>query len=130
MNNEQPENIEQEPIYRDISSDYERIMAEEHGSLKWHDFLMTLKDENLMLKIDLSEEADEYKFTRKANFMKAFREGGISKKHPPDYKGQRRIAIIKCTRKQKYGDDPSGKRTTGWAANAFASDVEWEEVAD
>lgn len=120
--------IEAEPVYRDISADYERIMTEEYSLAKWHDFLKTLKNENLILKIDLSNEIDESTFTRKANFMKAFREGGISKKHPPGYPGQRRIAIIKVTRKQRYGDDPTGKKTSGWAANAFCSDVEWEEV--
>lgn len=133
---EQPEQkIEQElksePIPRDISADYERIMAGPYGFVEWHDFLRSLRKEPfLLLKIDLSKETDEFTFTRKANFMKAFRQEGTSPKDKAQYEGkpQIRVAIIRCTSQQIHGSDPKGIKTHGWAANAFASGVDWEEV--
>jgi len=120
-----------EPIPRDISVDYERIMAEPYGFAVWHDFLRSLRKEPyLLLKIDLSNESDQDIFVRKANFMKAFRQGGSSKLDKAEYEGKLpiRVAIIRCTSQQYNGADPKGIKTSGWAANAFASGVEWEET--
>lgn len=123
--------IEKAPEPRDISADYERIMAQPYGFAEWHDFLRLLRKEPfLSLKIDLSKETDEYAFTRKANFMKAFRQEGTSPLDKAQYEGkpQIRVAVIKCTSQQRNGSDPRGIKTTGWAANAFASGVDWEEA--
>ena len=123
--------IEKAPEPRDISADYERIWAEPYGFAVWHDFLKSLRKEPfLLLKIDLSKETDESAFTRKANFMKAFRQEGTSPLDKAQYEGkpQIRVAIIRCTSRQIHGSDPKGMKTHGWAANAFASGVEWEEA--
>ncbi|MDD4900959.1 MAG: hypothetical protein PHS62_02485 [Patescibacteria group bacterium] len=119
---EKPEQkIEQEPKPRDISADYSRIMAGENKSRLWSEFILTLEGEKqLLLIVDLSKIKDKKEFRRQAISVKSFRMGETG--------AQRRIAVVRATAQQRYGSDPTGGTTYGWADDILNSGIRWEEV--
>ena len=108
----------QEKPPRDVSAEFQECMQAPHGVFKFLDFLRTLRKEpTLLLRVDLSIVEDEVEFTQRAKFLKGFKESKEG--------SQKRISIIRATRRQRYGEK---KKSLGWAANVFSSGVEWEEV--